>query len=103
MSGGGRRRMAAPPSFGPAGARVAVVSRLREVPRVISDCHLAVQLNYFIQGFLPYSVAVFLTRHSDLSLEVPRRRRAELPGLLRREPGVKPPAQPGGPKVGTFH
>ena len=28
--------------------------------RVISDCHFAVQLNHFIPGFLPYSVAVFL-------------------------------------------
>jgi hypothetical protein len=29
-------------------------------PRVISDCHFAVQLNHFIPGFLSYSVAVFL-------------------------------------------
>ena len=28
--------------------------------RVMSDCHLAVQLNHFIPGFLSYSVAVFL-------------------------------------------
>jgi hypothetical protein len=29
-------------------------------PRVISDCHFAVQLNHFIPGFLSYSVAVIL-------------------------------------------
>ena len=28
-------------------------------PRVISDCHFAVQLTHFIPGFLSYSVAVF--------------------------------------------
>jgi hypothetical protein len=30
------------------------------VTRVISDCHFAVQLNYFIPGFLSYLVAAFL-------------------------------------------
>ena len=28
--------------------------------RVISDCHFSVQLNYFIPGFLSYSVPVFV-------------------------------------------
>ena len=32
----------------------------RGTPRVISDCHFAVQLDHFIPGFLSYSVAVFL-------------------------------------------
>ena len=32
----------------------------RRPPRVISDCHSAVQLNHFIRGFLSYSVAVLL-------------------------------------------
>jgi hypothetical protein len=47
-------------------ARLAAMGQLpeevttRAVGRVISDCHLSVQLNHFIPGFLSYSVAVFL-------------------------------------------
>jgi hypothetical protein len=37
----------------------------RIAPRVISDCHFAVQLNHFIPGFLSYSVAVLLKLQSD--------------------------------------
>ena len=48
-------------------ARVAALA-----PRVMLDCHFAVQLSSFIPGFLSYPVAVFLKCQSDITLLAPR-------------------------------
>jgi hypothetical protein len=62
------------------------------LPRGISDCHFAVQLNHFIPGFLSYSVAVFskVTIGYCPRSALPARQDAGAPGA----DGVSPPPHP---------
>ena len=73
----------------------------RRRPRVMSDCHFAVQLNHFMPGFLSYSVPVFLKRQSGITpghrRGLPAHEAAHVPAGRRDHPRRCPsPARHGG-------